>query len=215
MALHNALIHEGKCGIPFSYLNIPEHIIPEHIIIEYMQDPELPKKVHITSFAILDLGNKYLLRTSHYDKILDWLHHAYPLEDDTILFIINKIESDTTYTSITLCILIKLLWISINRHLNLHAKIFQVIENCIFSIPNFNVLDILTTSCGGGGNYSKDSCSYNYFKPIIPRYGDYTDYKIKIIELCLTCNAAPITQDIMAQMTANNFIILEPSRFIV
>lgn len=205
-------LHSLLMSIPYGH---ESHRIncPDHVIEEYMSHPTLVKQVHVRSFAAAAIGNKYLLRSSNYDKILDWLHGGnYVINHDTILFIIDKIKSSMVYTHTTLCILVKLLSNVYRIHIALSEQIWSLIEICVMSIDNFNLLEVLSTKCSGGG-IGRSSCKCNGINSLLNTFHNY-DYKIKITELFLTYTTKPITKHVIECMKLHKFIVLEPERFL-
>lgn len=195
--------------------------VPDELVIEYMNHPTLAKQVHTESFAFASLGNAYLLKTTHYDKILDWvIYDNCLLKYDSIMHIIYNIESTTEYTNTTLRILIKLLWrVSITEIKSYISpeKLYSIIEKCVMSINNFNLMDVLVAKCSGGG-LGKAACKCKDTKLIMDnsKYSsncEIIEYNSKITELLLTYTVVPIIKEIIEYMIQCQCVVIEPERF--
>lgn len=117
----------------------------ESNIKEFFCEEELVNCVSVYSICRMGWGNKYLLASKCYTKILEWLLPiSLAVYYDSIEVVVNNIEDTCRYTYTTLIILL-ILYTKYNARLmsHLEQKIFMAIEKCVLNIDNYDITVLL------------------------------------------------------------------------
>lgn len=170
--------------------------------IEYFAHPTLVKDISVARIASLGLGNSYLLRTTHYDKIFEWVTHIssktefmFDIHYTSILVILHNIEETTIFTYSILRVLIVIFLRFLN---DTKKRVLKLIENCIVNMYKIDIYDLITTKLAES-------------KKIIFHSHDDTNI---IVELLLAYTVTPIDSNLILFLNNNNFTVLNPERFI-
>lgn len=177
----------------------------DYDINKYFDDPHFIKYVHVETIALNSLGNKYLLRSLHFDKILEWLVALELITyEKSIMCIVNNISSKMVFTYETLWILF-ILYEYIIRDCFAEKKresILPVAEQCIINITNFNISDFFL---------AKNTAENNISPRLKIREYQKHQFSSVLTELLLSHISCNFSEAIL--LLSDSFIILESDRF--
>lgn len=167
----------------------------------FFSDKSLVNSIELSTIARFRIGNKYLLQSNNYTKILEWLlNKHYLTTSNSVYAIINRIEETPEYTYTIVLLLCELHLFSLARKILLHNKIIKIIEEIIINIPNFNINELLLLK-------------KNMMLKCQPIYNICIKYDMALTELLLMHNTHNNDIQTLDMLREYKFKIAEPERF--